>query len=72
LEKRYEDDDGQGVFGLREEPTTDSKTVASILMATLCHRNKVSLRDIEEEDFRKYFHRTVDCPFYSAEKSHKK
>eukprot|EP00102_Acyrthosiphon_pisum_P008933 XP_003246328.3 PREDICTED: uncharacterized protein LOC100569849 [Acyrthosiphon pisum] len=69
LEKRYEEEN-QWVLkyidkfqGGSDGPPNTSR---------VCQSKKVSFKAIHDEEFKKYFHRTLDCPLYTAAKSHTK
>ncbi|XP_025198458.1 uncharacterized protein LOC112596850 [Melanaphis sacchari] len=69
LEKRYEEEN-QWVLKYIDKTQGGRDTPPSILR--ICDSNNVSTKEVNDEDFKKYFHRTLDCPLYTAEKSHTK
>lgn len=75
LEKRYGDDASRSVFGHRERVpiAVDGEHHTAPIVSGLCRADKIALGDVEgNEDFKKYFHRTADCPLNDVKKSRKK
>lgn len=72
MEKRYGDDASRTVFDHGERPPAAVDGEAPIVSG-LCRADKMALADVEgNEDFKKYFHRTADCPLNGVKKSRKK
>jgi len=57
----------------REPTAVDGEHHTAPIVSGLCRADKMTLEDVEEnEDFKKYFHRTADCPLNGVKKSRKK
>ncbi|CAI6354642.1 unnamed protein product [Macrosiphum euphorbiae] len=69
LEKRYEEEN-QWVLKYIDKFQYGSDTPPNT--SRICKSKNVSFKAIDDEEFRKYFHRTLDCPLYTAEKFHTK
>ncbi|XP_022169053.1 intracellular protein transport protein USO1-like [Myzus persicae] len=69
LEKRYEE---ENQWVLRYIDKFQGDSVAPPTASLVCQNKNVSFKDIDDEEFKKYFHRTLDCPLYTAEKFHAK
>jgi len=67
LEKRYEEEN-QWVLKYIDKTQGGSDTSPNALH--VCQSSNVSIKDVNDEEFKKYFHRTLDCPLYTSVKYH--
>jgi len=67
LEKRYEEEN-QWVLKYIDKTQGGGDTPPNTLR--ICQSDNVSVKNANDEEYKKYFHRTLDCPLYAVEKSH--
>ncbi|CAH1730988.1 unnamed protein product [Aphis gossypii] len=67
LEKRYEEEN-QWVLKYIDQTQGGGDTPPNTLH--ICQSDNVSVKNANDEEYKKYFHRTLDCPLYAVDKSH--
>lgn len=64
--KRHEEGENRELSRLIRIPKTNAENLSSNL--GLCQNKHVGLQNVKNEDFKIYFHKSIACPFYNAEK----